>query len=964
MGGSVIVFRPLVFILLLLNSLTPAHAGWYAGAAGCLASFEDAKTALCNENNPDTTAQPGSAFYRDSCVTTTIPNFVVNAHVLSLNSGSVAHFSYLASISPCTGAAMGPAMSGPVAPEMCQAGAKTAKPVIPATGEEVYSVVDYKDQGIHALELTRYFRSRWGTGVPRDLPTNPGLSRSWAHNFSTSLALEGAPAKVARVLFGDGRISSFTRDSGDAPWTPTFGPNSLAPASGGAGYVLALTDDDSKWLFDTAGKLLTVTQRNGWVMTYGYSTASTPVGVAPGPGLLISVTNEFGRQLNFAYDGSQQLVAVTLPDGGLVTYLYDSTTSGSRLIRVTYPGATGTSSQNFVYENTAFPHLLTGVLDELGNRFETINYDNQGRATSSGLALGADQYNIAYGGANAATVTDPLGTARTYSYGTLANKLTVLGADKPSGTGQNSAASRVQDANGFVNQETDFLGINTMYTWDINRRLPLSTTKAAGQPEVQTVTTQWHPTFRLPVLVTEAGRTTSYTYDTQGNMLTKGVTDTATSVTRTTSWTYGPRGQLATETSPTGAVVGTYAYYADTVFNGIPSTQVFDPDMNAVSLLLHGNGANGSTTFVDSSLAPKTFVSAGTARISTTQSKFGGGSMYFDGSASYLATSTNASFDVGLADFTAEAWYYVNSTTTDQAIITISKSAISAGADFAMGLHHFGALLSGKVRGFIYSGADGYFVDSAGALAENTWYHLAFVRNAGVLSLYVDGVLQGSTNGNFSVNTPVSGWSLFVGRNGDSSPRYLNGYLDEIRFTKGVARYATNFSPPTEAFPNFAAAPIEPNDVGHRVGDLLSIINAAGHVKQFTQYDRAGRVRQMIDPKGVVTDTAYTPRGWISNTTVTPPGGVARTTNFSYDNAGQLTGVVMPDATTLSYSYDAAHRLTGVTDAKGNTVTYALDNMGNKVGEQVKDPQGNLQRNITRVYDALNRVQQTTGASN
>jgi hypothetical protein len=53
-----------------------------------------------------------------------------------------------------------------------------------------------------------------------------------------------------------------------------------------------------------------------------------------------------------------------------------------------------------------------------------------------------------------------------------------------------------------------------------------------------------------------------------------------------------------------------------------------------------------------------------------------------------------------------------------------------------------------------------------------------------------------------------------------------------------------------------------------------------------------------------------------------------------------------------------------VTDAKGNTVTYTLDNMGNRTGEQVKDPQGNLQRNITRVYDALNRVQQTTGASN
>jgi YD repeat-containing protein len=155
-----------------------------------------------------------------------------------------------------------------------------------------------------------------------------------------------------------------------------------------------------------------------------------------------------------------------------------------------------------------------------------------------------------------------------------------------------------------------------------------------------------------------------------------------------------------------------------------------------------------------------------------------------------------------------------------------------------------------------------------------------------------------------------------------------------------------------------------PNEVGRTAGDLQSITNAAGHVTQFTLYDRAGRVRQMVDPRGVVTDTVYTPRGWVSSVTVIPPGGTARTNSYTYDNVGQLTGATLPDGTTLGYSYDAAHRLTSVTDAKGNTITYTLDAVGNKVGEQVKDPSGNLQRNITRVYDALNRVQQVTGGGN
>jgi YD repeat-containing protein len=207
------------------------------------------------------------------------------------------------------------------------------------------------------------------------------------------------------------------------------------------------------------------------------------------------------------------------------------------------------------------------------------------------------------------------------------------------------------------------------------------------------------------------------------------------------------------------------------------------------------------------------------------------------------------------------------------------------------------------------------------------------------------------------------GYAHVIGGQSTGVDRAFNGYIDEVRITKGVARYAANFTPPAQAFLGGAPA-LDPNETGHTAGDLQSVTNAAGHVTQFTQYDRAGRVRQMVDPNGIVTDTAYTPRGWVGSVTVTPPGGTTRTTSYSYDNAGLLTGVTLPDSTALGYSYDAAHRLTGVTDAKGNTVSYTLDNAGNKTGEQVKDPSGNLQRNITRVYDALNRVQQVTGASN
>lgn len=145
-------------------------------------------------------------------------------------------------------------------------------------------------------------------------------------------------------------------------------------------------------------------------------------------------------------------------------------------------------------------------------------------------------------------------------------------------------------------------------------------------------------------------------------------------------------------------------------------------------------------------------------------------------------------------------------------------------------------------------------------------------------------------------------------------------------------------------------------------GDLQSITNAAGHVTQYTRYDKAGRVLRMVEPNGLVSETTYTPRGWVSSVTVTPSSGTSQVTTYTHTDTGKLSTVTLPDGSTMSYTYDAAQRLTGVTDATGNTVTYTLDNAGNRTSEQHKDPGGTLARNITRVFDALGRLQVVTGA--
>jgi YD repeat-containing protein len=149
----------------------------------------------------------------------------------------------------------------------------------------------------------------------------------------------------------------------------------------------------------------------------------------------------------------------------------------------------------------------------------------------------------------------------------------------------------------------------------------------------------------------------------------------------------------------------------------------------------------------------------------------------------------------------------------------------------------------------------------------------------------------------------------------------------------------------------------------HTMGDLQSVIDSAGRITQYTRYDKSGRLMQSVDANGTVTDTTYTPRGWVKTVTVTVPGAAAQASLYDYDGVGQLKKATLPDGSALEYTYDAAHRLTSVKDAAGNSVTYTLDNMGNRTGEDLKDPNGTLARNITRVYDALNRAQSTTGTA-
>lgn len=140
-------------------------------------------------------------------------------------------------------------------------------------------------------------------------------------------------------------------------------------------------------------------------------------------------------------------------------------------------------------------------------------------------------------------------------------------------------------------------------------------------------------------------------------------------------------------------------------------------------------------------------------------------------------------------------------------------------------------------------------------------------------------------------------------------------------------------------------------------GNLETIRNAAGHLTRMTSYDANGLPLTIVDPNGTTTSLSYDARQrLISRTT----GG--ETIFYHYDGVGQLTQVTQADGSATYFTFDDAHRLVATSDNAGNRIDYVLDAAGNRTSTQMRDPNGVLTRNITKVFDALNRPQQVTGA--
>jgi Concanavalin A-like lectin/glucanases superfamily len=215
-------------------------------------------------------------------------------------------------------------------------------------------------------------------------------------------------------------------------------------------------------------------------------------------------------------------------------------------------------------------------------------------------------------------------------------------------------------------------------------------------------------------------------------------------------------------------------------------------------IMLHMEGANAGTTFIDTAKgvsAPHSWT-ANSATTSTTTTKFGSTSLSV-GSTGWIDTPDSADYTLGSGDWTLDTWFSRQG--GDGAIRVLGGQSDSAatGSSISIG---FQLQAANTIRAFAYTGAAFTNVDGTTNFAGvTTWTHVAFVRTGNTLKLFVNGTQEG---GDVAYTTTVNDSSnkFAVGRLGELTTLTWNGYIDEFRLSKGIARWTSNFTAPTAPY--------------------------------------------------------------------------------------------------------------------------------------------------------------------
>jgi YD repeat-containing protein len=518
----------------------------------------------------------------------------------------------------------------------CQPSAPSVgNPVEPFSGNKTQTEASYVSPD-RLLTYRRTYNSRF-----QEMRVEPFLGLSqvrlpfWVPSFSQRVYGTGRDPELVTVARDDGKLEMFRFSSGVATPINPDPSGELRPTMSGP-TVIGWTFKDrlanTIETYDEKGRLLTIQGADGSSVSLTYQTPAGQKYPATAPncafdsGLpaasrLVCISSQRGQQLRLRYvDASDNPVELVYPSGDIEAWSWGP--AGSSYTGIDRFVATNTrfpdgAERIYHYEESAIPGHLTGVSERPAGgspvRVATFAYSDvwrngaygylSGSANSTERAGGALHYSVGTVTSSSATVVDPIGSSRTYTYAVIGEQIRLTSVSQPGGSGCGPAAAAISyDASANVSSRTDFNGVKTCYAYDLGRNLETKRVEgvAAGADCATALTsppsgsrvisTQWHPDWRFETKIAEPNKITTVTYNGQGatcapsTVLVDGkppavvcskseraTTDSTGSLgfsaglsgsARTWSYTYTTFGRVLTATDPNGKVTTT-TYYAD-----------------------------------------------------------------------------------------------------------------------------------------------------------------------------------------------------------------------------------------------------------------------------------------------------------------------------------------------------------------------------------------------------------------
>jgi RHS repeat-associated protein len=796
-------------------------------------------------------------------------------------------------------------------------------PINAATGNAFEKVLDYTSAGPNPVTVTRYYNSAVAT------PT--GAFGNWTCNYDRKISVSSSEVDVIRP---DGKDIAFF-PNGSGGWEGITDLDLRLTQTSSTTWTLTDQNDNIETYSSVGGYTLftSIKVRNGYTQTMQYN--GTQVS---------SVVDTYGRTLNISYNSSGLISSIATPDGLVLNYSYSTGGYPILLTQVAYPTSPATS-QTYLYEDTHFVDVsskpLTGIIDENGNRFTTWSYDDSyiyPVAISSQHAGGADLTTLAYaapGNVATTTVTNALGLQELFKF-----KDMQVGAyaqngqyypvsseiDRMAAPGVAAAVSKTTyDSNGYIASRTDWNGNVTTYVNDAHGNVT-SRTVGFGTGLAETTTAAWLSTFHLPTTITQPLRTVSFTYDANGNPLTKTIAaSTGTSVWH---YTYNATGEVLTATDPRGNVTS----YAYDVHGNLTSrtnalgrvTSITSYDANGRPLSI--TDPNGLvTTLTYNFRGQLTSKTKGTWMTSYAYDAVGELTKFTRPDGSYLAFAYDAAHRlIGVTDALGRRIVY----TLDAAGDVVEAQTFGAANNVR------------QTHSYAYDALK-RLIQSIGAQGETTRF--GYDADSNRLQI-VDPLADATANAYDALNR----LTLTTDPNGGVA---AFGYDTQNRLTSVIdpRRLATSYSyneldEPTaidspdsgDATRNYDAAGnvVTATDARGKTTtysyDALNRLTGAAYADgSSTAYaydqgaDGIGRLSSMSDTTGT-TAWSYEIHGLVTGKTQ-KNGGATLTTSWAYDTFGRLASMTYPSGAISTYAYDANGQATAINyKAAGSAVTNLL----------------------------------------